>query len=160
MVVVPLGKPRTKAVAFKHALAAAIGDYVVVHAPEDLANPGQLREALAAIIGDSENSGCVLARLIIYNALRSEIGHDALFGAILPTLEQFGLLIPLEGTSNHIPRRSLERADGWDTYNVNEGADLRSRLAGSATACALFHRRRGRNHRDRCAYGQVSGRFA
>ncbi len=65
VVVVPRGKPRTKAAAFKHALATAISDYVVVHDPEDLANPSQLRKALAVIIGDSENSGCVLARLII-----------------------------------------------------------------------------------------------
>jgi cellulose synthase/poly-beta-1,6-N-acetylglucosamine synthase-like glycosyltransferase len=135
VVIVPRGNPRTKPRALNHALADAIGDYVVVYDAEDLPNPGQLREALAVLISDPENTGCVQARLNIYNAEQNAITrqfaieYNALFGAILPMLGRFGLPIPLGGTSNHFPRRTLERAGGWDAHNVTEDADLGIRLA-------------------------------
>lgn len=57
------------------------------------------------------------------------IEYGALFRAILPVLERFGLPVPLGGTSNHFPRRVLDRAGGWDAFNVTEDADLGIRLA-------------------------------
>ncbi len=99
VVVVPRGNPRTKPRALNHALANAIGDYVVVYDAEVLPNPGQLREALAVLIGDPENTGCVQAHLNIYNVEHNAITrqfaieYNALFGAILPTLGRFGLPI-------------------------------------------------------------------
>lgn len=135
LVVVPQGEPRTKPRALNHALADASGAYVVVYDAEDLPNPGQLREALAVLVTTSETTGCVQARLNIYNADRSAISrqfaieYNALFGAVLPTLDRLGLPIPLGGTSNHFPRRVLEQVGGWDPYNVTEDADLGIRLA-------------------------------
>ena len=135
VVVVPQGEPRTKPRALNHALADASGAYVVVYDAEDLPNPGQLREALAVLVSNSETTGCVKARLNVYNADSNAITrqfaleYSALFGAVLPTLDRLGLPIPLGGTSNHFPRRVLEQVGGWDPYNVTEDADLGIRLA-------------------------------
>ena len=135
VVVVPQGEPRTKPRALNHALADASGAYVVVYDAEDLPNPGQLREALAVLVSNSETTGCVQARLNVYNADSNAITrqfaleYSALFGAVLPTLDRLGLPIPLGGTSNHFPRRVLEQVGGWDPYNVTEDADLGIRLA-------------------------------
>ncbi|MBU1212556.1 MAG: glycosyltransferase [Alphaproteobacteria bacterium] len=135
VVVVPEGMPRTKPRALNHALASAVGDYVVVYDAEDVPEPDQLRRALAVMEVDPERTGCVQSRLDIYNPRASfftrqfTIEYGALFRAILPVLERFGLPVPLGGTSNHFPRRVLERAGGWDAFNVTEDADLGIRLA-------------------------------
>lgn len=135
VVVVPAGVPRTKPRALNYALASAVGDYVVVYDAEDLPEPDQLRHALRLIEEDREGTGCVQAHLDIYNPGRSfftrqfTIEYCALFRAILPALERFGLPVPLGGTSNHFPRQLLERAGGWDAFNVTEDADLGIRLA-------------------------------
>lgn len=135
VVVVPDGIPRTKPRALNYALASAVGDYVVVYDAEDLPEPGQLRCALKVLKEDRDATGCVQAHLDIYNSGRSfftrqfTIEYCALFKAILPALERFGLPVPLGGTSNHFPRQVLERAGGWDAFNVTEDADLGIRLA-------------------------------
>ncbi len=135
IVVVPEGIPRTKPRALNYALISAVGDYVVVYDAEDVPEPDQLRRALAALEADCDRTGCVQAQLGIYNPAGSfftrqfTIEYGALFKAILPALERFGLPAPLGGTSNHFPRRVLERAGGWDAFNVTEDADLGIRLA-------------------------------
>ena len=133
--VVPQGQPRTKPRALNYALANAIGDYVVVSDAEDLPHLNQLRDAVAVLLADPDRTGCVQTRLNIYDNNRSlltrqfTIEYNALFGAILLALEHFGIPIPLGGTSNHFPRRVLERAGGWDAHNVTEDADVGIRLA-------------------------------
>jgi cellulose synthase/poly-beta-1,6-N-acetylglucosamine synthase-like glycosyltransferase len=131
---VPDGEPRTKPRALNFALLHASGDYVVVYDAEDMPEPDQLHRALARL-KSAPRVGCVQARLNIYNSDESwltrqfTIEYTALFDCILPTLERLGLPVPLGGTSNHFPRRVLEKAGGWDPYNVTEDADLGIRLA-------------------------------
>ncbi|MBU2583078.1 MAG: glycosyltransferase [Alphaproteobacteria bacterium] len=135
VVVVPEGVPRTKPRALNYALTSAVGEYVVVYDAEDLPEPDQLRRALWLLARDPDNTACVQARLDIYNAKQSfftrqfTIEYCALFKAILPALERFGLPVPLGGTSNHFPRHILELAGRWDAFNVTEDADLGIRLA-------------------------------
>ena len=135
VVVVPQGQPRTKPRALNYALANAIGDYVVVSDAEDLPHPNQLRDAVAVLLADPDMTGCVQARLQIYHNNRSllarlfTIKYNERIGAILLAQEHFGMPIPLGGTSNHFPRRVLERAGGWDAHNVTKDADVGNRLA-------------------------------
>lgn len=135
IVVVPNGVPRTKPRALNFALSSAVGDYVVVYDAEDLPEPDQLRRALQKFGEDGGRTGCVQARLGIYNSDASfytrqfTIEYSALFKAILPALERYGLPVPLGGTSNHFPTRVLKEAGGWDAFNVTEDADLGIRLA-------------------------------
>lgn len=135
IVVVPDGIPRTKPRALNYALESAVGDYVVVYDAEDVPEPNQLLLALNVLEADRDTTGCVQARLGIYNPAGSfftrqfTIEYGALFKAMLPALERFGLPVPLGGTSNHFPRRVLDEAGGWDAFNVTEDADLGIRLA-------------------------------
>jgi cellulose synthase/poly-beta-1,6-N-acetylglucosamine synthase-like glycosyltransferase len=135
VLVVPDGRPRTKPRACQYALQFARGDYVVVYDAEDVPEPDQLRRALAALRAEPDRLGCLQAQLNIYNSRTSwltrqfTIEYTALFDAILPTLEQLKLPVPLGGTSNHFPRAVLDAVGGWDPYNVTEDADLGIRLA-------------------------------
>ncbi len=124
VVVVPGGKPQTKPRALNFALAYARGDFVVVYAAEDDPEPDQLRQALAVVLRNPEQVGCVQARLNIYNPRDSlltrqfTIEYSALFDGILPALARFDLPTPLGGTSNHFPRALLDALGGWAPYNV------------------------------------------
>lgn len=135
IVVVPPGNPRTKPRALNYALADAVGDYVVVYDAEDMPEPDQLKRVLALYQNAKGKVGCVQARLGLYNPKASllsrqfTIEYNALFGALLPVLAHLRLLVPLGGTSNHFPRPILEKAGGWDAFNVTEDADLGVRLA-------------------------------
>jgi cellulose synthase/poly-beta-1,6-N-acetylglucosamine synthase-like glycosyltransferase len=135
VVVVPDSLPRTKPKALNYALPLARGHYVVVYDAEDVPEPDQLRRAIAVFRRDEERLVCVQARLNVYNpracwlARQFALEYSALFDVTLPILGKMGLPIPLGGTSNHFPRRVLQRCGGWDPYNVTEDADLGIRLA-------------------------------
>lgn len=44
--------------------------------------------------------------------------------SMIPGIEATGIPLPLGGTSNHLRSAQLSELDGWDPWNVNEGADL------------------------------------
>ncbi len=135
LVLVPHGTPRTKPRALNYALQFARGDIITIYDAEDVPHPAQLRAAAGAFAAADERLGCVQAPLNWYNrqhnALTRQFAMEYAvhFQAILPLLARLGLAIPLGGTSNHLRRSALERAGGWDAYNVTEDADLGFRLA-------------------------------
>jgi glycosyltransferase involved in cell wall biosynthesis len=134
-VLVPEGPPYTKPKALNYALHLARGEYVVVYDAEDRPHPGQLIRALDAFSASPPRTGCVQARLNIYNPHDSwltrqlTVEYSALFDAVLPALTRLGLPVPLGGTSNHFRRETLIAVGGWDPFNVTEDADLGFRLA-------------------------------
>ncbi|MGI9406468.1 MAG: glycosyltransferase, partial [Hyphomicrobiaceae bacterium] len=67
LLVVPRAAPQTKPKALDVALAFATGDYVVVYDAEDLPDPDQLRQAVAAFADAPKNVACLQARLLIHN---------------------------------------------------------------------------------------------
>ncbi len=101
----PQGRSRTRPRALNYALADAIDDYVVVSDAEDLPHPNQLRGAVAVLLADPDRTGCVQARLNIYNNNRSlltrlfTIEYNALFGAILLVvgIQLFWMTISIAG---------------------------------------------------------------
>ncbi|HXF55455.1 MAG TPA: glycosyltransferase [Hyphomicrobiaceae bacterium] len=135
VVVVPDAPPRTKPKALNYGLQFARGDYVTVYDAEDVADRGQLREALALFQEPGTRLACVQAQLSTYNPCASwltrqfTLEYSALFDGILPALSRLGLPLPLGGTSNHFPRAVLDAVGGWDPHNVTEDADLGIRIA-------------------------------
>jgi cellulose synthase/poly-beta-1,6-N-acetylglucosamine synthase-like glycosyltransferase len=135
IVEVPPGLPRTKPKALAHALQLCKGEFVALYDAEDRPEPLQLVEAWLAFRDRGDDLACVQAPLVVTNGGEGILQrmfafeYSALFGAMLPWLSQGGLVFPLGGTSNHFRRDALERAQGWDPYNVTEDADLGLRLA-------------------------------
>lgn len=131
----PPGRPQTKPRALNVALRLVLGRFVAVYDAEDVPEPGQLRDALAAFAAGDETLGCVQARLVIDNAQESwlarlfAIEYASLFDVINPGLARLGLPIALGGTSNHFRIEALRRVNGWDAWNVTEDVDLGIRLA-------------------------------
>ena len=135
VVAVPPAEPRTKPKALAYALPQTVGDIVVLYDAEDRPGPLQLREASDAFRRGGPDLACLQAPLYIDNHGEGVLPaifaaeYSALFDALLPTLAQCGGPVPLGGTSNHFIRRHLDRAGGWDPFNVTEDADLGLRLA-------------------------------
>lgn len=135
VVLVPPGEPRTKPRALNYALHLAAGELVAVFDAEDIPEPDQLRRAAAMFREAPPTLACVQGRLNIDNAYAGwleqqfTIEYTALFDAILPTLHNLDVPIPLGGTSNHFPAALLRAIGGWDPHNVTEDADLGIRLA-------------------------------
>src|SRR5690606_32310519 len=83
----------------------------------------------------SRNLAVVQAPLAIHNggsswiARQFEMEYAILFKVWLPFLARLGFPLPLGGTSNYFRRDRLQRAGGWDAWNVTEDADLGMRLA-------------------------------
>ncbi len=145
VVVVPPGGPRTKPKALTYALSFARGDCVVVYDAEDRPERDQLRRAAAAF-RERPALGCVQARLLPDNegswlARMFAVEYAANFEVLLPALADWGLPLPLGGTSNHFPRAVLEQVGAWDPYNVTEDADLGIRLARFGYPCATIYSR-------------------
>lgn len=144
VVIVPDRLPRTKPKALNYALQLARGDFVVIYDAEDLPEPHQLREALAAFDAEPVSVGCVQGRLAIDNARASwltcqfAIEYLALFDGLLPAFERLGLPVPLGGTSNHFRTKVLRDLGGWDAFNVTEDADLGMRLARAGQGCRMI----------------------
>ncbi|MBB2969649.1 glycosyltransferase family 2 protein [Mesorhizobium sp. RMAD-H1] len=127
--------PRTKPKALNYALQFARGEFLVVYDAEDRPHPDQLLEAWDAFSRGGADLACLQAPLLISNfranwlARMFAFEYAALFRGLLPWLARRNLVIPLGGTSNHLRRRCLEAAGGWDSHNVTEDADLGIRLA-------------------------------
>src|SRR5690606_25150921 len=111
-------------------LAAARGALLAVYDAEDRPDPDQLRLAVDAFRRGGPRLACVQARLAIDNIGDGwltrifALEYAGLFDALLPSLARIRLLFPLGGTSNHFRTALLERAGGWDAWNVTEDADL------------------------------------
>lgn len=131
----PPGEPRTKPKALNLGLERARGEFVAVFDAEDRPSPEQPREAVAAFQGGPRNLAVVQAPLAIHNggsswiARQFEMEYAILFNVWLPFLAAMRLPLPLGGTSNYFRRDRLQRAGGWDAWNVTEDADLGMRLA-------------------------------
>lgn len=134
IVVVPVGRPRTKPKACNYALQAARGEFVVIFDAEDRPEADQLRKAVAAFRADP-GIACFQARLSIDNRSAGwlsrmfALDYGVWFYTLLPGLDRLHAPIPLGGTSNHFRTRVLLQAGGWDPFNVTEDADLGFRLA-------------------------------
>jgi glycosyltransferase involved in cell wall biosynthesis len=135
VIIVPDSHPRTKPKALNYALQFARGSHVVVYDAEDVPERDQLRRAAALFREAGAGTFCLQARLDIHNAREAWLArqfaleYSVLFGVTLPGLVRLRLPVPLGGTSNHFPRRVLDRWTGWDPFNVTEDADLGVRLA-------------------------------
>lgn len=135
IVAVPRGLPKTKPRALTYGLQTVSGKLIAVFDAEDVPDRLQLRRAAAAFATSGDELACVQAKLGLYNPHESwfsrqfTIEYAALFEAILPMYERFGVPIPLSGTSNHFRRDLLVEAGGWDPFNLTEDADLGLRFA-------------------------------
>lgn len=131
----PESGPRTKPKALAAALPFARGNYLVVYDAEDVPEPDQLKQALAAYHYGPKNLACVQARLAIDNIADNWLTrhfaaeYAGLFDVFLPALADLRLPLPLGGSSNHFRTDILRKVGGWDPYNVTEDADLGMRLA-------------------------------
>jgi cellulose synthase/poly-beta-1,6-N-acetylglucosamine synthase-like glycosyltransferase len=134
LISVPAGGPRTKPNALRVAMRQARGDIVTIYDAEDAPHPGQLKAAVRTFASDARLVA-LQAPLVVDNVAPAWITRQfaleyaALFYIWVPWLCRAGLTVPLGGTSNHIRREALDRAGGWDPYNVTEDADLSFRLA-------------------------------
>ncbi len=135
---VPPSMPRTKPKALNAAMAsrpeAKPGELVTIYDAEDRPHPQQLKQAALAFAANDKYAA-VQAPLGYFNDKANvltglfSLEYAALFHVWNPALARLGLPFTLGGTSNHIRRDILERAGGWDSYNVTEDADLGFRLS-------------------------------
>jgi len=111
------------------------GELLTIYDAEDIPDPLQLRRAVVAFQRAAPHVGCLQARLAYFNERQNLITrwfsmeYDQWFGAILPAVEQARCVVPLGGTSCHLPTAVWREIGGWDEYNVTEDADLGVRLA-------------------------------
>lgn len=135
VLVLPPCTPRTKPKALNFGLTRARGEIVCIFDAEDRPSPEQVTQAVAAFENDNNNLAVVQAPLLTHNGATSwiagqfQLEYAVHFLVWLPFLERLGLPIPLGGTSNYFARDRLDRAGGWDPWNVTEDADLGYRLA-------------------------------
>ncbi|MXN65968.1 glycosyltransferase [Stappia sp. GBMRC 2046] len=134
VIIVPEGSPRSKPRALMHGLAQARGELVTIFDGEDRPEPEQLRMAASAFAELPENVAALQAQLAVdhvdnrFLVRQFALEYAALFDRFLPWLAARNWPIPLGGTSNHFRREALERAGGWDPFNMTEDADLGIRL--------------------------------
>ena len=132
---VPPGDPRTKPKALNYGLHFARGSIVAILDAEDHPAKDQARVAAAALRHGGPDLAVVQAPLVIHNgrdgwlAGQFEVEYAIHFGLWLPLLARLGIPLPLGGTSNYFSRDWLEKAGGWDAWNVTEDADIGLRLA-------------------------------
>lgn len=137
VVVVPDSAPKTKPSACNYgmSLPGLKGDLVTIYDAEDIPDPLQLRRAVVAFRRLPADVGCLQARLCYYNEKQNlltrwfTLEYDQWFAAILPAVANSHCVVPLGGTSCHLPTRVWREVGGWDEYNVTEDADLGVRLA-------------------------------
>lgn len=129
------GTPQTKPRALNYGLEYCAGKYVTIFDAEDRPHPDQLLCAAYTFENASPNLACLQAPLRAHNHQESWVSsqwgleYDIQFGLLLPSLARFRFPIPLGGTSNHFRRDALQKAGGWDAWNVTEDADLGLRFA-------------------------------
>ncbi|MBN9602968.1 MAG: glycosyltransferase [Afipia felis] len=143
LLVPPFG-PRTKPKALNAGLPFARGEFVAVFDAEDRPDPSQLRDALDAFRRHGTDIACVQASLCIDNSADSWLAcmftaeYAGQFDVFLRGFSQFGLPLPLGGSSNHFRTAILRQVGGWDAYNVTEDADLGFRLARFGYRAVMF----------------------
>lgn len=137
VVTVPHSLPKTKPKACNYAMSLPNVDseLVTLYDAEDIPDPLQLRRAAVAFRRAPANVGCLQARLGYFNERQNlltrwfSMEYDQWFGAVLPAVQQARCVVPLGGTSSHLPVRVWREVGGWDEHNVTEDADLGVRLA-------------------------------
>lgn len=137
VVLVPHSLPKTKPKACNYgmSLPGLRGEYITIYDAEDIPEPLQLRRAVAAFRAAPADVGCIQAQLGFFNERQNlltrwfSMEYAQWFAIVLPALERARCVVPLGGTSNHIPARVWHGIGGWDEFNVTEDADLGARLA-------------------------------
>jgi len=137
VVLVPHSLPKTKPKACNYgmSLPGLRGEYITIYDAEDIPEPLQLRRAVAAFRAAPDDVGCIQAKLGFFNEQQNlltrwfSMEYTQWFAVVLPALERARCVVPLGGTSNHIPARVWHSIGGWDEFNVTEDADLGARLA-------------------------------
>lgn len=137
VILVPHSLPKTKPKACNYGMSRpdVDGELVTLYDAEDIPEPLQLRRAAVAFGRAPADVGCLQARLGYFNERQNlltrwfSLEYDQWFGALLPAVQQAGCVVPLGGTSNHLPVRVWREIGGWDEHNVTEDADLGVRLA-------------------------------
>lgn len=137
VVIVPDSQPKTKPKACNYGMSLpdVHGELMTIYDAEDVPDPLQLRRAVAAFRDLPPDVGCLQGRLCFYNERQNlltrwfSLEYEQWFGLILPAVEATRCVVPLGGTSNHMPARVWRETGGWDELNVTEDADLGVRLA-------------------------------
>jgi cellulose synthase/poly-beta-1,6-N-acetylglucosamine synthase-like glycosyltransferase len=137
VVIVPDSQPKTKPKACNYGMSLPDlrGELVTIYDAEDIPDPLQLRRAVAGFRRVPAVIGCLQARLGYFNERQNlltrwfSLEYDQWFGVVLPAVEESQCVVPLGGTSNHMPARVWREIGGWDDFNVTEDADLGVRLA-------------------------------
>lgn len=137
IVLVPHSMPKTKPKACNYGMSLPDlkGELVTIYDAEDIPDPLQLRRAVAAFQRAPAEIGCLQARLAYFNERQNlltrwfSLEYDQWFGVVLPAVEELRCVVPLGGTSNHMPTKVWREIGGWDEFNVTEDADLGVRLA-------------------------------
>lgn len=137
VVPVPHSQPKTKPKACNYGMSLPDlrGEFVTIYDAEDVPDPLQLRRAVAAFRRLPADTGCLQARLGYFNERQNlltrwfSLEYDQWFGIVLPAVQDSRCVVPLGGTSNHMPVAVWREIGGWDQYNVTEDADLGVRLA-------------------------------
>ena len=137
VVIVPHSLPKTKPKACNYGMSLPDlrGEFVTIYDAEDIPDPLQLRRAIVGFARAPDNIGCLQGRLGYFNENQNlltrwfSLEYDQWFGVVLPAVERARCVVPLGGTSNHMPVRVWREVGGWDQFNVTEDADLGARLA-------------------------------
>lgn len=137
IVIVPHSMPKTKPKACNYGMSLPDlrGEFVTIYDAEDIPDPLQLRRAVVGFRRASPEIGCLQARLGYFNERQNlltrwfSLEYDQWFGVVLPAVEEARCVVPLGGTSNHMPTPVWRAIGGWDEFNVTEDADLGVRLA-------------------------------
>jgi glycosyltransferase XagB len=137
IVIVPHSMPKTKPKACNYGMSLPDlrGEFVTIYDAEDIPDPLQLRRAVEGFRHVPSDIGCLQARLGYFNERQNlltrwfSLEYDQWFGVVLPAVEESRCVVPLGGTSNHMPTAVWRAIGGWDEFNVTEDADLGVRLA-------------------------------
>lgn len=144
VIIAPDVGPRTKPKALNCALTFAQGTFITVFDAEDRPEAGQLREALDVFRTYEPEVVCAQASLCIDNTADGWMPrmftaeYAGQFDVFLQGFSNFGMPLPLGGSSNHFRTSALREVGGWDPYNVTEDADLGFRLARFGYRCVMF----------------------
>ncbi|MCW1957642.1 MAG: glycosyltransferase, partial [Mycobacterium sp.] len=138
VVLVPHSLPKTKPKACNYAMSLPEVDseLITLYDAEDVPEPLQLRRAAVAFSRAPADIGCLQARLAYFNERQNlltrwfSMEYDQWFGAVLPALQQAGCVVPLGGTSSHLPVRAWREARGRGEHNVTRDADPGGGLGG------------------------------
>lgn len=137
VVLIPPSLPRTKPKACNYGMSVADprSEMMTIYDAEDIPEPLQLRRAVVTMRRVSSDVGCVQCRLGYFNEKQNlltrwfALEYDQWFGVVLPAVQDAKCVVPLGGTSNHMPTQVWRDVGGWDEFNVTEDADLGVRLA-------------------------------